>query len=42
MEKCAEVCPTKAMEMSGRDYTEDEIMDEILKETHIMDNSGGE
>jgi pyruvate formate lyase activating enzyme len=39
--KCAEVCPTNAVEMSGRDYSEDEIMEAILKETHIMDNSGG-
>lgn len=39
--KCADVCPTNAVEMSGRDYSEDEIMEAILKETHIMDNSGG-
>lgn len=39
--KCAEVCPTKAIEMSGRDYQEDDIMNALLKETHIMDSSGG-
>lgn len=39
--KCAEVCPTNATEMSGRNYTEEEIMSAIVKETNIMDSSGG-
>ena len=39
--QCAEVCPTKAIEMSGRNYLEEEIMNIVLKETHIMDSSGG-
>ncbi len=39
--KCAEVCPTKAIELSGRNYPEEEIMQTVLKETHIMDSSGG-
>lgn len=39
--KCAEVCPANAMQMSGRDYSENEVMSVVLKETHIMDSSGG-
>ena len=39
--KCAEVCPTNATEMSGTDYTEEEIMTAVLKETNLMDSSGG-
>jgi pyruvate formate lyase activating enzyme len=39
--KCAEVCPTKAIEMSGRNYSEEEVMAAVLKETHMMDASGG-
>jgi len=39
--KCAEVCPTKAIEMSGRNYSEEEVMTAVLKETHMMDASGG-
>lgn len=39
--KCAEVCPTHATEMSGRNYSEDEVMSVIVKETNIMDSSGG-
>lgn len=39
--KCAEVCPTNATEMSGTDYTEEEIMAAIVKETNLMDSSGG-
>jgi glycyl-radical enzyme activating protein family len=39
--KCAEVCPAKAMEMSGRNYSEEEIMAAVLKETNLMDSSGG-
>jgi len=39
--KCAEVCPTNAMEMSGRNYLEEEVMAAILKEIPIMDSSAG-
>jgi pyruvate formate lyase activating enzyme len=39
--KCAEVCPTKAIEMSGVFYSVEEIMDLIRKETLVMDRSGG-
>ena len=39
--KCAEVCPTTAMEISGKDYTDDELMKEIDKETLVMDESHG-
>ncbi|HHU25377.1 MAG TPA: glycyl-radical enzyme activating protein [Bacteroidales bacterium] len=39
--QCALVCPTNAMEMSGRRYSEEEVMSVILKETAIMDSSGG-
>lgn len=37
--RCAEVCPTLAMEMSGREYSIDEVMREIEKETVFMDRS---
>ncbi len=39
--KCAEVCPTNATDMSGRNYSEDEIMAAVIKETNLMDSSGG-
>ena len=39
--RCAEVCPTLAMEMSGREYSIDEVMREIEKETVFMDRSEG-
>ena len=39
--KCADVCPTTAMEISGSDYSVDELMREIEKETLVMDQSGG-
>ncbi len=38
---CAEVCPTNATEMIGRDYSEEEIMRAVLRETNLMDSSGG-
>ena len=38
---CAMVCPTKAIEMSGRKVTVDEIMRTIRRETVTMDQSGG-
>lgn len=39
--KCAEVCPTKAIEMTGYRETMDKILDEIEKERLVMDQSGG-
>jgi len=38
---CAEVCPTKAIEMSGEERTVEELMDIIRKEIPFMDQSGG-
>ncbi|MDR2810451.1 MAG: glycyl-radical enzyme activating protein, partial [Tannerellaceae bacterium] len=38
---CAAVCPTKAMEMSGTEYSVEYLMKEIEKETIFMDRSGG-
>ncbi len=39
--KCAEACPTKAIEMSGSPMTVEEIMGIIEKETLFFDQSGG-
>ena len=38
---CAEVCPTKAMEMSGKLYGVDELIEIIEKERIHIDQSGG-
>lgn len=38
---CADVCPTKAMEMSGTKVTVEEIMKRIRRETVMMDQSEG-
>jgi pyruvate formate lyase activating enzyme len=38
---CALVCPSKAVEMSGKNYSNEEVMKVILRETNIMDSSGG-
>ncbi len=38
---CAEVCPTKAMEMSGELMSVEQIMKFIIRETLLMDQSGG-
>lgn len=38
---CAEACPTKAIEMSGKEMTVNEVMTLIKRETHIMDQSEG-
>jgi len=38
---CAEVCPTKAMEMSGRMYNVEQLMKIIEKERIHIDHSGG-
>lgn len=39
--KCAEVCPTLAMEISGKPVSVDYLMQEIEKETLFMDRSAG-
>ena len=39
--KCVEECPTCALEMCGREYGMDELMEEIEKERQIMEDSGG-
>ena len=38
---CAEQCPAMAIEMSGREWPMDELMEVIEKERGIMTNSGG-
>ena len=38
---CADVCPTKAIEMSGRMYDVNELMEIIQKERIHIDHSGG-
>lgn len=39
--KCAEVCPTKAIEMSGKPYGVEELIEIIEKERIHIDHSGG-
>lgn len=39
--RCAEVCPTLAMEVSGKTYSVSALMHEIEKETVFMDRSEG-
>ena len=39
--KCAQVCPTKAMEMIGKAMTVKEVMKQIKREVVFMDNSEG-
>ena len=39
--KCALVCPTKAIEMSGKEYATDELMRIIERETIFFDQSAG-
>ena len=39
--KCADVCPTKAIEMTGYQETVEHIMTEIEKERIVIDQSGG-
>ena len=39
--RCVEVCPSKAMEISGIEYSTDYLMQEIEKETIFMDRSEG-
>lgn len=38
---CAELCPAMAMEISGTEYTVDYLINEIEKETVVMDRSEG-
>jgi pyruvate formate lyase activating enzyme len=38
---CAEACPTKAMEMSGKMYSVEDLMEIIEKERIHIDHSGG-
>ena len=40
-EKCAEVCPSKAIEISGKSMSVAEIMEIIEKERPFMEQSGG-
>lgn len=39
--KCADVCPTKAIEMSGKMYDVEELMEIIERERIHIDHSGG-
>lgn len=39
--KCVEVCPTGALEVVGREYTVEEVLDEVEQDTPFYDNSGG-
>ncbi len=38
---CADICPTKAIEMMGKQMTVEQVMSEIKKETILMDQSEG-
>ena len=39
--RCTEVCPTMALEMCGRKWPMDVLMEEIEKERCVMEDSGG-
>lgn len=39
--KCTDECPTLALQMSGREYSMDELMEVIEKERKVMEDSGG-
>ena len=39
--KCVEECPTCALEMCGKEYSMDELMQELEKERMVMEDSGG-
>ena len=39
--RCAEMCPTRALEVCGREWTMDELMAEVEKERMVMEQSGG-
>ena len=39
--QCTTECPTMALEICGKDWTTEEILDEIEKERDVMEDSGG-
>lgn len=39
--KCALYCPTDARSICGKEYTVDEVFDELIKDKTFYDNSGG-
>lgn len=39
--ECAKACPTKALELVGRDYTTQELFDELQKDKAFYGESGG-
>ena len=39
--KCAEECPTEALSVCGKDMTAKEVFDEIIKDRHYYEISGG-
>jgi pyruvate formate lyase activating enzyme len=39
--RCAEVCPTEALQIIGREVTVEDIIDEVEKDRIFFDNSGG-
>ncbi len=39
--KCAEICYTKALEIIGQECTVEDIMEEVMKDIHLYNNSGG-
>lgn len=39
--RCTEICPTTALEICGREWTMDALMEEIEKEREVMEDSGG-
>ena len=40
-QRCAEACPTTALEICGRQWAMDDLMTEVEKERTIMEDSGG-
>ncbi|MBQ8742294.1 MAG: glycyl-radical enzyme activating protein [Clostridia bacterium] len=39
--RCGLFCPTDARKVCGRDYTVEEVLTEVMKDTGFYDNSGG-
>lgn len=39
--RCTEVCPTLALEMAGREWSLEEVMEAVEKERMVMETSGG-
>jgi pyruvate formate lyase activating enzyme len=39
--KCAEVCPSRALELVGRDVSCDEVLDQVLRDRLFYETSGG-